>query len=97
VKFTRPESVRNELRSVERQTAIRILHALTEYGDSGVGDVKMLAGQGQGYFSPATWRLPCHLHDCQGPNHDYPCSASIRIVSLNSADALLGHSEAEHS
>jgi len=50
VKFIWPESARNELRAVERQTAIRILHALTEYGDSGAGDVKMLTGQWQGYF-----------------------------------------------
>jgi hypothetical protein len=45
VKFTWPESARDELRSIERQTAIRILRALTEYGDSGVGDVKMLTGR----------------------------------------------------
>jgi hypothetical protein len=48
VKFTWPESVRKELLAVERQTAVRILQALTEYGDSGVGDVKMLIGQWQG-------------------------------------------------
>ena len=42
MKFSWPESARNELRVVERQTAIRLLHVLTEYGDSGVGDVKML-------------------------------------------------------
>jgi mRNA interferase RelE/StbE len=50
VNFVWPDSARSELRAVERQTAIRILQALTEYGDSGVGDVKMLTGQWQGYF-----------------------------------------------
>jgi hypothetical protein len=50
VKFTWPESARNQLRAVERQTAIRILHALTEYGDSGAGDVRALAGEWQGTF-----------------------------------------------
>jgi mRNA interferase RelE/StbE len=50
VKFSWPESARNELRAIERQTAIRILHALTEYGDSGAGDVRMLTGEWQGHF-----------------------------------------------
>lgn len=50
MKFTWPESARNELRALDRQTAIRILHALTEYGDSGTGDVKMLTGHWQGHF-----------------------------------------------
>ncbi|MGD0134636.1 MAG: type II toxin-antitoxin system RelE/ParE family toxin [Bryobacteraceae bacterium] len=50
MRFIWPESARNELRAVDRQTAIRILHALTEYGDSGVGDVRALAGAWQGNF-----------------------------------------------
>jgi mRNA interferase RelE/StbE len=50
VKFIWLESARNELRAVDRQTAIRVLHALTEYGDSGAGDVRMLSGQWQGHF-----------------------------------------------
>jgi mRNA interferase RelE/StbE len=50
VKFTWPESARNDLRAVDRQTAIRILHALTEYAESGAGDIKMLTGPWQGYF-----------------------------------------------
>jgi mRNA-degrading endonuclease RelE of RelBE toxin-antitoxin system len=36
--------------AIERETAVRILHALTEYGDTGNGDVRMLSGQWQGYF-----------------------------------------------
>jgi mRNA interferase RelE/StbE len=50
VRFTWPESVRDELRAIERQTALRILHALTEYGDSGTGDVRTLSGKWQGHF-----------------------------------------------
>jgi mRNA interferase RelE/StbE len=50
VKFTWPESARNELRAIDRQTAIRILHALSEYGDSGVGDVRALTGAWQGHL-----------------------------------------------
>ena len=50
MRFIWPESARNELRAVDRQTAIRILHVLTEYGDSGVGDVRALAGAWQGNF-----------------------------------------------
>src|ERR1039457_173520 len=50
MKFIWPESARAELRTVDREIAIRILHALTEYGESGAGDVKALAGQWQGHF-----------------------------------------------
>ena len=39
----------SELRGIDREMAIRILHALTRYGDSGEGDVKALAGEWQGY------------------------------------------------
>jgi mRNA interferase RelE/StbE len=38
------------LRAIERETAFRILVALTEYGNSGAGDVKVLSGQWQGHF-----------------------------------------------
>jgi mRNA interferase RelE/StbE len=47
--FVWPESARSELRGIDREMAIRILHALTRYGDSGEGDVKALAGEWQGY------------------------------------------------
>jgi mRNA-degrading endonuclease RelE of RelBE toxin-antitoxin system len=50
VRFSWPDSARNELRAIQRQTAIRILHALTEYGASGVGDVRTLTGEWEGYF-----------------------------------------------
>jgi len=48
--FVWPVSARAELRVIERETAVRILHALTAYGDCGSGDVKALAGQWQGCF-----------------------------------------------
>ena len=50
MKFTWPESARAELRSIDRQIAIRILHALTEFGDSGEGDVRALVGPWQGMY-----------------------------------------------
>lgn len=50
MRFIWPESARSELRAIDREVAIRILHALTEYGESGAGDVKALAGQWQGTF-----------------------------------------------
>ena len=49
MKFTWPESARSDLRAIDREIAIRILHGLTEYGESGKGDLKALAGQWQGY------------------------------------------------
>jgi mRNA interferase RelE/StbE len=50
MKFVWPESARAELRAIDREMAIRILLALTEYSESGAGDVKALAGDWQGYF-----------------------------------------------
>ena len=50
MKFIWPDSSRAELRTIDREAAIRILHGLTQYAESGDGDVKALAGQWQGYF-----------------------------------------------
>ncbi len=56
MKFVWPESARAELRAIDRDAAGRILRALTQYGESGAGDVKALTGQWQGYsgFAPGT-------------------------------------------
>jgi hypothetical protein len=43
--FVRASSARAELRRVERETAMRILVALTRYAESGEGDVKALEGK----------------------------------------------------
>ena len=48
--FTWPDSARADLRAIDREIALRILHGLTEYGESGKGDLKALAGQWQGYL-----------------------------------------------
>ena len=48
--FRWPESARAELRGVDRETAVRILRALTRYGESGEGDIKALSGEWNGYF-----------------------------------------------
>ena len=50
MKFIWPDSARSELRAIDRETAVRILHGLTEYFESGKGDLKGLAGEWQGYF-----------------------------------------------
>lgn len=50
MRFIWPDSARADLRAIDREMAIRILRGLTEYGESGKGDLKALAGQWQGYF-----------------------------------------------
>jgi mRNA interferase RelE/StbE len=50
MKLIWPESARAELHGIDREMAIRILHGLTRYGESGEGDVKALAGDWLGYF-----------------------------------------------
>jgi hypothetical protein len=48
-----------------REIAIRILQPLTEYGDSGAGDVKRLAANGKATFEFESG-LSCHLYDRAG-------------------------------
>ena len=50
MKFAWSESARSELRGVDRESAMRILIALTRYGESGEGDIKALSGEWDGYF-----------------------------------------------
>jgi mRNA interferase RelE/StbE len=50
MKFIWPESARSELRAVDEESALRILRALTRYGESGEGDIKALSGEWDGYF-----------------------------------------------
>ncbi|MBL8179653.1 MAG: type II toxin-antitoxin system RelE/ParE family toxin [Bryobacterales bacterium] len=50
MKFLWPDSARAELRRIGRETAVRILQALTDYAASGAGDVKALSGEWQGHF-----------------------------------------------
>jgi len=45
-----PESVRSELRGIDRESAMRILLGLTRYGEYGEGDVKALSGEWEGCF-----------------------------------------------
>jgi hypothetical protein len=49
MKFAWPESARAELRGVDREYAMRILMALTRYGETGEGDIKALSGDWDGY------------------------------------------------
>lgn len=48
--FMWPQSAQAELRAIDRETALRILHAPTGYAAAGAGDVKALAVDWQGYF-----------------------------------------------
>ena len=50
MRFIWPDSARADLRAIDRKMAIRILQGLAEYGESGNGDLRALAGQWQGYF-----------------------------------------------
>jgi mRNA interferase RelE/StbE len=50
MKFVWPESARSDLRAVDQESALRILRALTRYGESGEGDIKALSGEWDGHF-----------------------------------------------
>ena len=50
MRFVWPESARSELRGVDRECAMRVLLALTRYGDSGEGDIRALSGDWDGYY-----------------------------------------------
>ena len=50
MRFVWPDSARSELRGVDRESAMRILLALTRYGESGEGDIKALSGDWDGYY-----------------------------------------------
>ncbi len=46
MRFVWPESARSELRDVDRESAVRVLIALTRYSESGEGDIKAFQGNG---------------------------------------------------
>ena len=51
-------AARADLRRIDQETAMRILHALTRYGDTGEGDVKMLTdGVGLYRLRVGKWRV----------------------------------------
>ena len=50
MRFIWLQSARAELRAIDRSAAIRILHALTRYSESGQGDIRNLEGEFQGHF-----------------------------------------------
>ena len=59
LEFVWASSARAELRRVERQTAMRILLALTRYARTGEGDVKALEGKftGAHRLRVGDWRV----------------------------------------
>jgi hypothetical protein len=56
MRFTWPDSARSDLRSIDRENALRILQGLTEFGGTGKGDLKALSKRGKdvGVFELAT-------------------------------------------
>ena len=54
MKFIWPESARSELRAVDQESAMRILRALTRYGESGEGDIKAFQASGTEIFDFAS-------------------------------------------
>lgn len=57
-RFVWEEAGRADLRRIDRETAVRILVALTRYGDTGQGDVKRLTDR-EGLFRlrVGKWRI----------------------------------------
>ena len=45
-KFIWTDRAKEQLRAIDREQALEILHALTSYADSGHGDIKKLKGSG---------------------------------------------------
>jgi mRNA-degrading endonuclease RelE of RelBE toxin-antitoxin system len=57
-RFVWQPAARADLRRIERETAMRILLALTQYGKTGEGDVKKLTDrEGLYRFRIGKWRL----------------------------------------
>ena len=50
MKFNWSDSAQSDLRAIDREAAMRILLGLTEFVQTGQGDLKALSGQWQGYF-----------------------------------------------
>ncbi|HLJ48058.1 MAG TPA: type II toxin-antitoxin system RelE/ParE family toxin [Bryobacteraceae bacterium] len=45
-KFIWTDRAKEQLRAIDREQALQILHTLTDYANSGLGDVKKLKGSG---------------------------------------------------
>lgn len=57
-RFVWEPAARADLRRLDRETALRILHTLTRYGETGEGDVKRLAErEGLYRLRVGKWRI----------------------------------------
>ena len=57
-RFVWAPAARGDLRRLDRETAMRILHALTRYGETGEGDAKQLTDRGGLYrLRVGKWRI----------------------------------------
>jgi len=86
MRFIWPDSARSDMRAIDRQIAIRILHGCTEFGESRKGDLKALAGTGKDTLDFESG--PDRLSDSAGENHDHACSPSFRSVLLSSRPTM---------
>jgi len=62
-----PEA-RADLRAIDRETAIQILHCVDRYLSNRTGDVKKLKPPETGFSSPL-WPLPCLLRSLEPDHH----------------------------
>jgi len=73
-RFVWDAAARADLRRIDRDVAMRILHALTRYGETGDGDVKLLQDrEGLYRLRVGKWRIFFDLE----PNH------SVRIRGID--------------
>jgi mRNA interferase RelE/StbE len=72
--FVWEPAARSDLRRLDRDTAMRILHALSRYGDTGKGDVKRLTDrEGLHRLRVGKWRI---FFDLDSPD-------SVRIHGID--------------
>ena len=79
-RFAWEPAARVDLRRIEQKQAIQILHALSDFSESGSGDVKKLVGDTLGRYRlrVGDWRILFRLED----------TSLIRILSVeNRKDA----------
>ena len=102
MKFIWPDSARAELRAIDRDTAMRILRALTLYARTGEGDLKALSGNGKAAFACASGNIalssPCSRTKSQygasgiGPTFTAELLHAYNRTGLNQRSASLSSS-----
>jgi mRNA-degrading endonuclease RelE of RelBE toxin-antitoxin system len=57
IRFTWTDHARADLRRINREQALQILHALTRYSNTGEGDLKRLKGSGDSRLRVGDYRV----------------------------------------